>query len=126
MGNTQALIEVVKTAREELTNAQKVADNTKRPDNVCQAHDCQFALTKALTHGIDTLLMLKLEEMRVETGSSANVSPFRVSGGSASFVATIVAVSSGLRPVAWPLAVICFSPNAVEIFRIVVEVFSKQ
>ena len=126
MGNTQALIEVVKTAREELTDAQKAADNTKRPDNACAAHDCQFALSKALTHGIDTLLMLKLEEMRGETGSSANVSPFRVYGGAASFVATVVAVASGLRPIAWPLAVICFSPNAVEIFRLVIEVFSRQ
>ena len=126
MGNTQALIEVVKTAREELTDAQKAADSTKRPDNACAAHDCQFALSKALTHGIDTLLMLKLEEMRGDNGSSANVSPFRVYGGAASFVATIVAVASGLRPIAWPLAVICFSPNAVEIFRIVIEVFSKQ
>ena len=126
MGNTQALIEVVKTAREELTDAQKAADNTRRPDNACAAHDCQFALSKALTHGIDTLLMLKLEEMRGDNGSSANVSPFRVYGGAASFVATVVAVASGLRPIAWPLAVICFSPNAVEIFRIVITVFSKQ
>jgi predicted S18 family serine protease len=39
MGNTQALIEVVKTAREELTDAQKVADNTKRPDNACAANN---------------------------------------------------------------------------------------
>jgi len=126
MGNTQALIEVVKTAREELTDAQKVADNTKRPDNACAAHDCQFALSKALTHGIDTLLMLKLEEMRSGGGQSANDSPFRVSGGLQSIVATVSAVASGLRPIAWPLAVICFSPNAVEIFRIVITVFSKQ
>lgn len=126
MSDTQILIEVVERAREDLTRAQSIADNTKRPDNACAAHDCQFALSKALTHGIDTLLMLKLEEMRGDNGSSANVSPFRVSGGAASFVATIVAVASGLRPVAWPLAFICFSPNAVEIFRIVITVFSKQ
>ena len=73
MGEKEALIEIVETAREDLKKAQDAADGTKRPDNACPAHDVQFALTKALTHGIDTLLMLKLEEMRDERAQAENV-----------------------------------------------------
>jgi len=47
-------------------------------------------------------------------------------GGSRALSSTVIAVASGLRPIAWPLAFICFSPNAVEIFRLVINVFSKQ
>jgi len=28
--------------------------------------------------------------------------------------------------VAWPLAIVCFSPNAVELVRIVIAAFAKQ
>lgn len=64
MGEREVLVDIVEKARANLQKAQDSADTTKRPENACIAHDCQFALTKALTHGIDTLLMLKLEEMR--------------------------------------------------------------
>jgi hypothetical protein len=64
MGEKGLLIEVAENARKDLKMAQTAADATPRPANACPAHDCQFALTKAQTHGIDVLLMLKLEEMR--------------------------------------------------------------
>lgn len=126
MSDTQILIEVVEKAREDLTRAQTIADNTKRPENACAAHDCQFALAKALSHGIDTLLMLKLEEMRSGVPPSTNVSPSHVSAGWGTFVAGLSATASALRPVAWPLAIVCFSPNAVELVRLVIAAFAKQ
>ena len=56
--------EIVTKARHELQTAQEVADNTPRPANACPAHDSQFALTKALTGGVDTLLMISQQGMR--------------------------------------------------------------
>ena len=52
----------------------------------------------------------------------------KMSGGvtAGAIVATVSGVAAALRPIAWPLAVICFSPDAVEIFRLVIEVFSRQ
>lgn len=126
MGETQVLIEVVERAREALSKAQDAADNTKRPDNACQAHDCQFALSKALTNGIDTLLMLKLEEMHGGAClQSANVSPFKTLGCVPAAVATVSAIASALKPVAWPIAFICFSPNAVDLVQLIIAVFNK-
>ena len=57
---------------------------------------------------------------------SADFSQNRPASSAQVFVATVSAVATALRPIAWPLAVICFSPNAVEIFRIVITVFSRQ
>ena len=59
---------------------------------------------------------------RTEQSSGGVILP----GRSQSIVSTVVAVVAAFRPVAWPLAFICFSPNAVEIFRLVIEVFSRQ
>ena len=41
-------------------------------------------------------------------------------------VAAVASVASALRPIAWPLAIVCFSPNAVELVRIVIAAFAKQ
>lgn len=57
---------------------------------------------------------------------SADFSPSRLASGAQVFVATVSAVATALRPVAWPLAFICFSPNAVELVRIVIAAFAKQ
>ena len=64
MGDAETVLEVIGKARHELQKAQDVADNTPRPPNACGAHDSQFALTKALTGGVDTLLMIAGENRR--------------------------------------------------------------
>jgi len=57
---------------------------------------------------------------------SADFCPNRPASSARVFVATVSAVATALRPVAWPLAIVCFSPNAVELVRIVIAAFAKQ
>ena len=57
---------------------------------------------------------------------SEDFCPNRPASGAQVFVATVSAVATALRPVAWPIAVICFSPNAVEMVRIAIAAFAKQ
>jgi len=64
MGEKEVLMEVVEKTRKEMRDAQDAATKTPRPVDACPSHDALFALTKAQTNALDTLLMLKQEEMR--------------------------------------------------------------
>lgn len=57
---------------------------------------------------------------------SADFNPNRPASSAQVFVATVSAVATALRPIAWPLAIVCFSPNAVELVRIAIAAFAKQ
>lgn len=66
MGEKEQLINLIGKAREQLAKAQDKAQNTERPANACPAHDSMFSLTQAITGGLDTLLMLRQEDIREE------------------------------------------------------------
>lgn len=62
------ILEVVHKSREAIQHAQEQAEITPRPANACPAHDVQFALTKALTGGMDTVLMLLTDVIKNGSG----------------------------------------------------------
>ena len=64
MGNEEMILDVITRAREALHGAQSDADKTPRPANACPAHDSQFALTKAQTQAMDTLLLMAQQNMK--------------------------------------------------------------
>jgi hypothetical protein len=113
MGNDEAVMQVIERARHELQRAQDVADNTPRPNNVCTAHDSQFALTKAISYALDTMLMLAQQLMR---GT--------VSEATSGVVGSIFNLLN--RPWPWIFASIAvFSPNIVSIITTLQGVFKK-
>lgn len=103
MGDAETVMEVIHKARQELQKAQDAADRTPRPPNACTAHDAQFALTKALTGAMDTLLMIAASNIK---GAVSNAPD----GKMAAILATLN------RPWPWAFASIAvFSPNIVSI-----------
>lgn len=103
MGDSETVIEIIDKARHELQKAQDTADRTPRPPNACSAHDAQFALTKALTGAMDTLLMIAASNIK--------------GGGSGAAVGKVgVLLALLARPWPWAFASIAvFSPNIVAI-----------
>lgn len=64
MSNEDMILDVITRAREALQEAQETADKTPRPVNACPAHDSQFALTKAQSQAMDTLLLMAQQAMK--------------------------------------------------------------
>lgn len=64
MSNEEMIFKVVEKALEDLESAQRAADNTPRPVNACPAHDSQFALTKAISGALGTLLMMAQQALK--------------------------------------------------------------
>lgn len=99
MGDSETVMEIIDKARHELQKAQDTADRTPRPPNACSAHDAQFALTKALTGAMDTLLMIAASNIKGAPDGKMGV-----------ILATLN------RPWPWAFASIAvFSPNIVSI-----------
>ena len=71
MSEKAMLIEVVSKARESLAVAKRNVDATPKPQNACSAHDGHFAMNQANAGALDTLLMIKQEELKDETKSAA-------------------------------------------------------
>lgn len=57
---------------------------------------------------------------------SADFNPNRPASSARVFIATVSAVATALRPVAWPLAIACFSPFVGDIARLAIAAFAKQ
>jgi hypothetical protein len=103
MGDAETIVKIINKARHELQKAQDAADNTPRPPNACAAHDSQFALTRALTGAMDTLLMIAEQDID-------GVSSDAPEGRMGVFLALLN------RPWPWAFASIAvFSPNIVYI-----------
>lgn len=103
MGDSETVMEIIDKARHELQKAQDTADRTPRPPNACSAHDAQFALTKALTGAMDTLLMIAASNIK---GAVSNAPDGKMG----------VLVATLNRPWPWAFASIAvFSPNIVSI-----------
>jgi len=64
MSNEEMILDVITRARVALQEAQEKADDTPRPQNACPAHDSQFALTKAQSQAMDTLLLMAQQAMK--------------------------------------------------------------
>jgi len=58
MSKDEMIHDIITRARIALQDAQDKADDTPRPENVCHAHDSLFALTKAITGALDTILLM--------------------------------------------------------------------
>lgn len=117
---------------------EATAENLRKGVNVCPETMSRYhGITgQLLAHVIRSLwtqqdLQTQIENLisakcaKCERMASANVSPNRTASSAQVFVATVSAVASALRPVAWPLAIVCFSPNAVELARVVIAAFAK-
>lgn len=103
----EMILEVVTKARHELQTAQEKADSTDRPANACPAHDSQFALTKALCGGLDTILMMAQQGIKSGTANAPE--------GKLGMIFALL-----LKPWPWIFAsVASFSPN----FPAIVEAF---
>lgn len=103
MGDAETVMEIINKARHELQKAQDSADKTPRPPNACAAHDSQFALTKALTGAMDTLLMIAQQNIK---GAGSNAPDGKL--------AALLAILG--RPWPWAFAAVAvFSPNIVSI-----------
>lgn len=103
MGDSETVMEIIEKARHELQKAQDTADRTPRPPNACSAHDAQFALTKALTGAMDTLLMIAASNLK---GNGSSWPDGRLGA--------MLALLN--RPWPWAFASIAvFSPNIVSI-----------
>ena len=115
MGNDEALNDVILASRDELKKAVDASKNSPRPKNVCGSHDDLFGLVQATARATVTILtvLARCEPMQDHAGSE--------SGGFQRFLA----VTKALKPFAWPTALLCFSPNAVGIVRVVMDHFSK-
>jgi len=109
MGDKQILLGLVVRARDALKKAQTDADNTPRPQDACPAHDSQFALTKALSGALDTLLLVKEEELRDSPRQQdARQDPWYVR-------VLLIVAKNPLSYVA--LIAFAFSPHATEIVK---------
>jgi hypothetical protein len=114
MGNEEALLQVIERSRHELQKAQDAADANPRPANVCTAHDSQFALTKAGTNAMDTMLMIAQQIIR---GGFSEHAPVGLIGSAFALLN---------RPWPWIFASIAvFSPNIVSILTTVQGMFHK-
>jgi hypothetical protein len=58
MSKDEMIHDIITRARVALQDAQEKADDTPRPVNACPAHDSQFALTKAISGALDTILLM--------------------------------------------------------------------
>lgn len=112
MGDKQILLGLVVRAREALKKAQTDADNTPRPQDACPAHDSQFALTKSLSGALDTLLLVKEEELRdsPRQQSDAKQDPW--------YVRVLIIVAKNPWSYA-ALIAFAFSPHATEIVKMI-------
>jgi len=97
--------EIVTKARHELQLAQEKADNTERPANACPAHDSQFALTKAISGALDTMLMMAQQGVKQGVSSAPE--------GKLGVIFALL-----LKPWPWAFASIAvFSPNFLAILE---------
>jgi hypothetical protein len=103
MSQDQMIHDIITRARIALQKAQVDADDTPRPVDACPAHDSQFALTKAISGALDTLLLMAQQNI--------NDAPSEVPDGK---LGAILATLN--RPWPWAFASIAvFSPNIVSI-----------
>ena len=113
MGDAETIHEMITKARGELKKAQDTADFTPRPANACTAHDSQFALTRANSGALDTLLIMAQQDV-----GQVDQTP---TGG-------IVASVFRLLDRPWPWAfgsIAVFSPNLCDIITTVQGVLHK-
>jgi len=109
MGDAETVMGIISKARNELQKAQDAADKTPRPHNACGAHDGQYALTKALTGAMDTLLMIAQQKIK---GGCADAPEGRIG----------VLLELLNRPWPWMFAAVAvFSPNIVSILTFFVN-----
>jgi len=67
MSNNEALIDIINKSRTALKTATDSAASTQKPVEACQSHQGMFALSVALSNGLDTLLMLRAMDYADET-----------------------------------------------------------
>ena len=110
MSNEEMIFKVVEKALEDLEAAQRAADNTPRPVNACPAHDSQFALTKAISGALGTLLMMAQQALKDGV-------PNAIEGKFGAIVSIL------MKPWPWVFASFAvFSPNVVGIINALKEI----
>lgn len=107
----EMMFKVVEKALEDLQEAQREADRTPRPANACPAHDSQFALTKAISGALGTLLMMAQQALK---DGVPNATDSTLTGKTFALL---------LRPWPWIFAsVAVFSPNIIGIINTLKEI----
>lgn len=113
MGNDEALNDVILRSRDDLQRAIDISVNSPRPTHVCESHDPLFGLVQANARASVTILTVLSRKDAVAPVADDK-----------QFAPRFVACAKAAKPFAWPVALVCFSPNAVGIARLVLEHFT--